>query len=157
MKITKDYLIAQGFEEKFVDYRFWMKYDQPMTFTISLRETVDGEGYQLNVFKRKTDEFGKLFENFSNDDNSRHFMGHVTETEEMETIIMACGIEMKPAKPAKVSKWRKRFPYFLVRNKQFKVFVMYENEALFTGFETDNYNEVMAEINRRNKEHIRKK
>lgn len=157
MKITNDYLIGKGFSEKNAGNQFWKMDDQPSTYTVTIRETVDGEGYQLSVLKRKTKEYGQLPGFPTNDDNSRHFFGNVTETEEFESIIKACGIELKPQKPMKISKWRKRFPYFLVRSKQFQVYVMYENEALFTGFETDDYNAAMAEINRRNKEHNRKK
>ena len=157
MKITNDYLIAQGFTEHNMSGKFWMKYDQPMTYNIRIRETVEGEGHQVSILKIKTKVYGKLDINVTNDDNTRYFVGHVVDVEELEAIIKACGIEMKEQKPAKVSKWRKKYPYFLVRSKQFKVFVMYENEALFTGFETDDYNEAMAEINCRNKEHNRKK
>ena len=117
MKITNDYLTAQGFTEHNVSGKFWMKYDQPMTYNIRVRKTVKGEGHQVSIMKMKSKEYGKWDINVANDNNSRYFVGHVVDVEELETIIKACGVEMKPAKTTKVSKWRKRFPYFLVRSK----------------------------------------
>lgn len=150
MKITSDYLIAQGFKKQ---DDLWLNFDEPSTFYMQIREAPGSDGFRLEIQRFKTKEFGVYGVNITPDNNGCLFMGYVTTIEEMETIIKACGITIKPVK-VQQSKWRKRYPHYLVTCKRFKVYVMYENENLYTGFETDDYNEAMEEINRRNKELI---
>ena len=154
MKITNDYLIAQGFKKQ---DDLWLNFDEGPKFYIQIRKAPGSDGFRLEIQRFKTKEFGVYGVNITPDNDGCLFMGYVTTIEEMETIIKACGIKTTPKDKRKATNWRKRFPHFLVRCKRFKVFVMYEDEALFTGFETDDYNEAMEEINRRNKELILKK
>lgn len=144
MKITEDYLIQHGFKK--LD-NFFLKV-QENVWNISIRPTVGNESWQLSVFKCSTEQYGKLEGNLCADNNSMSFLGTVTTAEQIQNAIIACGIEKKP-------NWRKRFPFFLVRGKKMQVYQWIGEEAIFTGFETDDYNAAMAEVNRKNKEHIR--
>ena len=145
MKITEDYLTDHGFKK--LDGYFLKA--QGNEWHASIRPTVSHESWQLSVFRRATEEYGKIEGNLCADNNSMSFLGTVTTIEQIKNAMIACDIEKKP-------NWRKRLPFFLVRGNKMKVYQWIGEEAIFTGFETEDYNAAMAEVNRKNKEHIRK-
>lgn len=141
MKITEDYLRSQGFSQK---ADIWMKYDEKPSYYIQIREIPESDGYRLEVQRFKTKDFGTYGVNVTPDNDGCVFLGYITTTEEMETIIKVCGIR---------TDWRKKMPFSVKRMKTtFRLYQHYEGKNVFTGFETTDYNTAMAEMRKRNKE-----
>lgn len=140
MEITIDYLKAQGFKNWNKDE--WFKPFKE-DWHISIRPTPGNDSWQVSVFKRPTETYGKRSEDLANDNNAMSFTGCVTKVEQIEDAMVACGLKERP-------NWRERFPFFLVRGKKFQVYQWQGDEAIWTGYETTDYNQAMAEIKRRN-------
>lgn len=141
MKITEDYLKAQGFG---VAIGMFIRSFTNPNMMIHIRKTQDDESWQLSVFKEATQTYGTYEGNQQPDNNHQSFEGCVTDIEQIETAMKLCGIRID---------WRERIPYFISRTKStFKLYQNYEGKDIFTGFETVDYNTAMAEMKRRNKE-----
>lgn len=143
MKITENYLNQHGFK---LFEGIYSKAESEK-YTISIRRTVGDDSWQLSVFKQWTETYGR-YKDVADDNDAMWFVGKVTEVEQIQDALIACGMIKKNI-------WRKRFPFFLVRGNKFQVHEWFGEEAIWTGFETDDYNAAMAEVNKRNKEHIR--
>lgn len=89
MKITEDYLKASGF--LYVCGGFSKAHTNP-TWNVSIRPTEGDASWQLSVFKAATKTFGTHEDNPTPDTDNRWFMGCVTETEQIESAIILCGI-----------------------------------------------------------------
>lgn len=141
MKITSDYLIAQGFKKQ---DDLWLNFDEPSTFYIQIREAPGSDGFRLEIQRFKTKEFDVYGVNITPDNDGCLFMGYVTTIEEMETIIKACGIR---------TDWRTKIPFSVKRSGgKFKLYQYFEGKNVYAGYETNVYDEAMAEMKRRNKE-----
>lgn len=141
MKITEEYLRVQGFSQR---ADIWLKYDDEPSYYIQIREIPESDGFRLEVHRYKTKEFGTYGDNATPDNDGCLFLGYVTTTEEMETIIKACGIR---------TDWRKKMPFSVKRTDgKFKLYQYFEGKNVYAGFETNVYDEAMAEMKRRNKE-----
>ena len=138
MKITVDYLTEHGFKDC---GGFFMKTEK--TSHISIRPTKGNDSWQISVFRQSTETYEKFDESMPQDNNSMSFIGCVTEVEQIKDAMVACGV-------AKKTDWRKRFPFFLVRGNKFQVHQWLGDETIWTGYETTDYNQAMAEIKRRN-------
>ena len=143
MEITEDYLKVQGFKNWNKDE--WFKPFKE-DWHISIRPTPGNDSWQVSVFKRPTEAYGKRSEDLANDNNAMSFTGCITTIEQLDLAKRACGIKDK-------INWRAQIPFSIKRTKRtFKLYQYFDGKDIFTGYETPDYNTAMAEMRRRNVE-----
>lgn len=140
MKITEEFLERQGFKN--LNENEWFLQIGGASH-VRLRPTVGNDSWQINAFKDSTEKYGRNKDELPRDDNTKMFVGDITDTEQLKDVMIACGLTERP-------NWRERFPFFLVRGKKLQVYQWQGDEAIWTGYETTDYNQAMAEIKRRN-------